>query len=155
MDFFVLSHKLLRNYLGITQELLRLLIIWILARYAAGHRSSTYQYDVVRTPYDIVCQTYRDDVVFNIAHTISYVRYYIRSCTYDIVRLSTVVTSIWNLALYISNLKAAGSAYSAYFFKDYIFCIFRIFYCIFCIFQATHQAGQRVRPDSVVNWQKG
>jgi hypothetical protein len=26
----------------------------------------------------------------------------------------------------------------AYFFKDYIFCIFCIFYCIFCIFLATH-----------------
>ena len=49
------------------------------------HRTSTY--DVVRTPYDIVRQTY--DVVLNIVHTISYVRYYIRYCTYDIVRLST------------------------------------------------------------------
>ena len=49
------------------------------------HRTSTY--DVVRTPYDIVRHTY--DVGFNIARTISYVRYYIRYCTYDIVRLST------------------------------------------------------------------
>ena len=35
------------------------------------HRTSTY--DVVHTSYDIVCQTY--NVVFNIARTISYVRY--------------------------------------------------------------------------------
>ena len=49
------------------------------------HRTSTY--DVVRTPYDIVRQTY--DVGFNIARTTSYVRCYIRYCTYDIVRLST------------------------------------------------------------------
>ncbi len=48
------------------------------------HRTSTY--DVVRTPYDIVRQTY--DVGFNIVRTISYVRYYIRYFTYDIVCLS-------------------------------------------------------------------
>jgi hypothetical protein len=63
--------------------------VWILARYDIVRR--TFTYDVVCTPYDIVCQTY--DVGFNIAPTISYVlvvvRYYIRYCTYDIVRLST------------------------------------------------------------------
>jgi hypothetical protein len=50
-------------------------------------RHCTSTYDVVRTSYDIVRQTY--EVVFNIARTISYVQYYIRYCTYDIVRLST------------------------------------------------------------------
>ena len=49
-------------------------------------RRRTSTYDVVRTPYDIVRQTY--DVGFNIARTTSYVRYYIRYCTYDIVCFS-------------------------------------------------------------------
>ncbi len=40
----------------------------------------------------------------------------------------------------LGDISKVGSAYSAYFFKDYImiFCIFCIFYYIFCIFLLTY-----------------
>jgi hypothetical protein len=61
------------------------------------HRTSTY--DVVRTPYDIVCQTYdvgfqyrTYDIVRTMLHTILHVRHrtfvHIVGATYDIVRLT-------------------------------------------------------------------